>query len=131
MEGLIKEWKFIAGIPPNSKPCYIDKCYFSTSDWFLTLRRRWKNEKGEKGVTYVENLIELTKLIEIGLKEIEEALVGLENLVNTYKNDGQCEVAEGYEKCIEEIKKLIDQRQRQPKPKMKPGFFQNQPTYLV
>jgi len=109
---IYEEWKFIASIPKNVKPCFNDKTFVSIDEWFVTFKRRYKGEKAEKGIIYLENLIENTKLFyqnkdEKLLDLLEKSIQGVENLCETYRKDGQYEVSENYEKCIIKIKKII------------------------
>ena len=114
---IFDEWKFISGIPKGTKPCFYDKSLVSINEWFVTFKRRWKGEKGEKGVLYVENLLETTEktipCLDINalrnLKEIlHSAILGLGNLVYTYKVDEQVSVSESYFLLGKRVEKLID-----------------------
>lgn len=140
MESVLKEWEFIGQIPIGSKPCFYSKTLMRVDEWFLTVRRRWSGEKGEKGVLYVENLLNNTKQV-LGSAEgkeeelahfqkvLREALIGVNNLVCTYKNDGQPNVAKGYEEAGNAITSLLktfsERVQKAPVKVKKDGFFGN------
>ncbi len=132
---LYKDWDFIKSIPVNVKPCFQDKSLVYVNEWFVTIKRRWKGEKGELGVVYVDNLINLTENIYNKLEKnknlteletlrnsLESSLVGLENLVITYKKDGQLSVSENYKDCITKVKNIIKTR--------KTKFFGSNPKLL-
>ena len=107
---IYSEWKFIASIPKDVKPCFNDKTFISVNEWFGTFKRRYKGEKGENGIIYLEDLIERTKKITIdkNLRNLlQKSILGINNLVYTYKKDGQKEVSENYNKCIDKIDKII------------------------
>ncbi len=113
---IFDEWKFIAGIPKGTKPCFYDKSLVSINEWFVTFKRRWKGEKGEKGVLYIENLVETTEKTIVcldlnalrNLKEVlHSAIFGLNNLVYTYKVDEQNSVSESYCDLSKAVEKLI------------------------
>ena len=114
---MFDDWKFIAGIPKGTKPCFYDKSLVYINEWFVTFKRRWKGEKGEKGVLYVENLLETTEktisCLDINaLRNLKEvllsAVLGLGNLVYTYKVDEQVSVSESYAILSRRVEKLID-----------------------
>lgn len=114
---IFNDWKFIGNIPKGAKPCFYDKSLIYINEWFPTLRRRWKGEKGEKGVIYVENLLEMSsKLVTCldinGLKNFKEILqsvtIGLQNLVYTYKVDEQESVSKSYRELTIKVEKLIE-----------------------
>lgn len=118
MKSVFEEWEFVKSIPINSKPCFYSKTFIGVNDWFVTLRRRWNGEKGEKGVVYLENLINTTmKILEsenISTDELkkmkkllEESILGLNNLVCTYTIDNQKSVAEEYGKIIKNVKNIV------------------------
>ena len=107
---IYKEWEFIGIIPKNSKPCFNDKSFTNLDEWFATIKRRYKGEKGEKGVIYLEKLIEITKFYKKDKELIyllEKSIKGVENLAETYRKDNQLEVSENYTKCISKIKNII------------------------
>jgi len=123
---IYKEWEFIGNIPKNVKPCFNDKSFINTDEWFVTLRRRYKGEKAEKGIIYLEKLIETTIFLEKDERLIfllNKSINGLENLSETYEKDGQFEVSENYKKCIEKIKTLISSGKRKK-------FFSHVPKIL-
>ena len=134
---IFEDWKFIANIPKGAKPCFYDKSLIYINEWFPTLRRRWKGEKGEKGVMYVENLIETSiktmNCLDINslrnFKEIlQNATLGLSNLVYTYKVDEQLSVSNSYGELslkVEELIGSIDQQIRN-----KSNFFNHVPKII-
>ena len=114
---MFKDWEFISNIPPNVKPCFYDKSYINANEWFITFKRRYKGEKGEKGVIYITKLIENTTEYKnsidvkslIKLKEtLEKSLKGLNNLVDTYKSDCQEEISKSYKECFNKVEILIE-----------------------
>lgn len=107
MDLLYKDWEFIASIPKDAKPCFNDKTFVSINEWFVTFKRRYKGEKAEKGLEYIENIIEKTKKYNIDKSILQKSIIGINNLVYTYKKDGQVDVSKKYEKCIDKIEKLI------------------------
>lgn len=135
---LFTEWEFISNISENIKPCFHDKTYTHSNEWFVTLKRRYKGEKGEYGVVYVNNLIEDTinfykdntdVMLLKKLKEIlEKSITGLQHLVNTYKRDNQEQVSKDYEKCLHKVENMITDM---CKPKMQKGFFSHTPSIFV
>jgi predicted RNA-binding protein with EMAP domain len=105
-----KEWEFISNIPENSKPCFNDKTFTNLDEWFVTIRRRYKGEKGEKGVIHLEKLIETTKFYKKDkelLNLLEKSINGIHNLSETYRKDNQIKVSENYKKCIQKVKDII------------------------
>ena len=115
---IYKEWEFISLIPKNVKPCFIDKTFVSVDEWFVTFKRRYKGEKAEKGIMYLENLIETTnfyKKDEKLLELLEKSIYGIENLCETYRKDGQYEVSENYKNCINKIKDLLIEKGKKKK----------------
>ena len=119
---LIEEWRFIANIPENAKPCYYDKTLVYITEWFVTLKRRYKGEKAEKGLLYIEDLVKKTEIfIESGKetgnsksenKRLREVLldvkIGLNNLVKTYEKDGQENISKKYGDFIIEVERLVN-----------------------
>ena len=99
-----KEWEFIASIPKDAKPCFNDKTFVKTDEWFVTLKRRYKGEKAEKGIIFLENLIRKSENVD--QKLLQRAIIGINNLVYTYKKDGQLEISKNYEECIKKIEKM-------------------------
>lgn len=107
---IYKEWEFIGIIPKNSKPCFNDKTFTTPDEWFATIKRRYKGEKGEKGVIYLEKLIETTRFYKKDknlINLLEKSIKGIENLSETYRKDNQIEVSENYKKCISKVKDII------------------------
>jgi hypothetical protein len=132
-----EDWNFIALIPKGAKPCFYDKTLVHVNEWFVTFKRRLKGEKGEKGIVYVENLLETTeKTICISdvnslrnLKDIlQKSIIGLTNLVYTYKIDGQLEVSKNYSCMIEKVEKIIEDIDRQIRNKT--NFFSYIPKII-
>ena len=58
LKEIYEDLEFISKIPKNCKPNFSDKSYTSTSEWFSIWKRRYKYEKGEKGMLYVNTLVE-------------------------------------------------------------------------
>lgn len=134
---IFEDWKFIANVPKGAKPCFYDKSLIYINEWFPTLRRRWKGEKGEKGVMYVENLLEMSiKVVSCldinALKNFKEILrsvtIGLHNLVYTYKVDEQISVSNSYSDLSLKVEKLIDEIDQQIRNKS--NFFSYVPKIL-
>lgn len=118
METLYKDWEFISNIPKNAKPCFNDKTMVNMNEWFVTLKRRYKGEIAEKGISYIQNLIEESIIYKNDKKMQEiftQAIHGLKNLVYTYKMDGQEEVSKQYSSCINKIESTL----------LKKNFFHN------
>jgi hypothetical protein len=114
INGFIEDLVFISNIPMNCKPNFSDKSYTSKDEWFSTIKRRYKSEKGEKGVIYVDNL--LNRIEKAGVpKEIRHLLAATEegfmNLINTYNLDQQQNVALGYLSCWNRVKKWLENNQ--------------------
>jgi hypothetical protein len=117
MLNILEDWDFISKINKGVKPCFYDKSLIGMNDWFVTFRRRYKGEKGEKGVVYVENLIETTnkyyktetdyEFLNKIKETLRNSICGLNNLVYTYKIDGQESVSQSYSNCISQIEKII------------------------
>ena len=114
---ILEDLEFLINIPKGAKPNFSDKSFTSTNEWFSTIKRRYKSEKGEKGVIYVETLIDkivfLYKTLDnSSLKILKEKLkaanLGLSNIIYTYKIDEQIEVSKDYERCWKRIEKLIE-----------------------
>lgn len=114
----LDEWQFVCDIKKGEKPCFNDKTFIEMNAWFVTWRRRYKGEKGEKGIIYLDNLIENTsafiKKDEITnefLKKLKDVLqnsiLGINNLSYTYKIDNQEQVAKDYSNLIDKIEKII------------------------
>ncbi len=130
---LLLEWNFIKNIPKGMKPCFYDKTLISANEWFVTLKRRWKGEVGEKGVIYLNSLIDITKDYclnnKTNLKEIRtvliDSIIGIKNLVYTYNVESQINVANDYNKCISKIQDLINEID-----KMKKSFFGYSPKLI-
>ena len=128
---ILEDLEFLEIIPKGYKPNFSDKTLTSTNEWFSTFKRRYKSEKGEKGVMYVENLIEniesvCKNLDHSSLKLLKEKLVtailGLNNLIYTYKIDEQISVSDGYINCKKRIENIIE--------KIKPKFFNHCPKIV-
>ena len=134
LNDIFKDLDFIAKIPKEAKPNFSDKTFTLSNEWFPTLKRRWKHEQGEKGVLFVNNLIadieKIYKTCDIdSQKKIREKLTfsipGLDNIVETYSNDNQTEVAKNYSLIIEKIKNMNEKYT-----KLKKQFFTYQPSIL-
>ena len=134
---IFDDWKFIANVPKGAKPCFYDKSLIYINEWFPTLRRRWKGEKGEKGVMYVENLLEMSiKVAECldinALRNFKEILrlatMGLQNLVYTYKVDEQISVSNSYGDLFLKVEKLIEDIDQHIRNKS--NFFSHVPKML-
>ena len=119
LKEIFEDLDFIASIPRDAKPNFSDKTLVYNDEWFTTFRRRMKFERGEKGIVYIETLIEEIKIYDKSIclnfedqKILKEKLIGakegLDNLVQTYINDNQHEVANSYKKCGIKLLKLID-----------------------
>lgn len=135
-----EDWKFISSIPKAAKPCFYDKTFVHVTEWFVTFKRRWKGEKGERGIVYIENLIEITEktivsynlnsLIELK-KLLESSIIGLTNLVYTYKVDEQLEVSENYSRLIKKVEKMIEKIEKQlEENRSKNNFFSYVPKII-
>lgn len=132
---LFIEWDFIASLNKNEKPCFNDRTKININEWFVTWRRRYKGEKGEKGIIYVKNLIAITReyiekiedMDEINLlmNVLERSLIGLNNVIYTYEIDNQIPVAEEYTKFNEMIKQLLKNCQEKMAKKNHKKFFCN------
>src|SRR5581483_12357753 len=104
-QNLLDEWRFISTINKGEKPCYNDKTKINVSEWFVTWRRRYKGEKGEKGVLYMQNLLENTnKYLELYkdgnkllLEVLNSSIIGINNLVYTYQMEEQEHVSKDYQ----------------------------------
>lgn len=115
-ESIFTDWEFISKIPKDMKPCFSDKTLIGCNEWFSTFKRRYKGEKGERGVIYVKQLIDSTENYiksadNISVKKlkdlIENSLEGMKNLVETYKKDQQDQVSKDYEELLEKVKIII------------------------
>lgn len=128
IDNIFKDLDFISNIKKGEKPCFSDKTCISTNEWFPKLKRRWKNEMGEKGVIYVDTLLNSTssyvhiyssQVFDLDNKEEEKdkikvmreklvgSLVGLHNLVYTYKIENQVSVSEDYMKATKKVESII------------------------
>lgn len=136
---LFRDWEFISDIPENVKPCFYDKTYNYSNEWFVTLKRRYKGEKGEKGVVYINKLIDDTMdyykdSIDVNsLRKIKETLQksikGLNNIIETYKKDDQERVSKDYMTCLEKINDMIIIFDK--KINNKKSFFSHTPIIFV
>ena len=133
LKEFLDDLEFIAKIPKNSKPNFSDKTYTSTNEWFSTIRRRYKYERGEKGVIYISTLVENINItfktldicsLKILKEKLIEAMIGLNNIIYTYKIDEKIEVAKNYELSIEKIEKIINDIDSMSKLRY---FFNHQP----
>lgn len=120
-ENILLNLEFISKIPKGAKPCYSNRSLTYTDQWFVTLRRRWNGEKGEKGVIHVKRLLDscdkyyrMCNLDGFGISDCDklrtllyESIQGLNNLVHTYLIDEQKNVSDDYQKCIDRAKHII------------------------
>lgn len=134
LKEILEDLQFIANIPKNAKPNFSDKSFTSTNEWFSTIKRRYKYERGEKGVLYIETLIgNISKIYKtldkVSLKKIKESLfkanLGLNNIIYTYRIDDQIKVSKDYEHSTEKICKLITDIENMISP---PSFFTHCPN---
>ena len=118
LKDILTDLEFLSTISKNVKPNFSDKSFTSTSEWFSTLKRRYKNEKGERGVIYIENLVDnINKIYKtldnLSVKNLKCALIkasiGLNNIIYTYKTENQQEVANNYSKSLERMTKIINE----------------------
>lgn len=115
LKDILDNLEFISNVPPNAKPNFSDKSYTFTTEWFSTLKRRYKNEKGEKGLISMENLISeieenYKSLDHKRLKDaLENSLRGLTNIIHTYKLENQKEVYQNYEAYKKRIENIISE----------------------
>lgn len=128
---ILEDLEFLKIIPKGYKPNFSDKTLTSTNEWFSTIKRRYKSEKGEKGVIYIENLLDniesmCKNLDTSSLKDLKEklipAMLGLNNLIYTYKIDEQMYVSEGYVNCRKRIEYIVEN--------IKPNFFNHSPKIV-
>lgn len=146
---ILDDLEFVAKIPAKSKPCFSDKTYIGVDDWFVTIRRRmrWTVEKGEKGVEWVNNLLDscdsfyrMCSLDDEGVSNslalrdaLNWTLSGLKNIIETYKYDKQHEVSKGYLKCFNRAKHIsisIDYRLTEIM-KLGKTYFNHYPTKIT
>ena len=134
--GIIEDLVFISKIPAKAKPNFSDKSYTLSDEWFSTLKRRYKSEKGEKGVIYVEELLDKIEnywrtWISDDQERVKSLLMlsqqGFRNLVATYTTEDQRSVAEGYCKCWERVKKWLTENSQTTRKK----FFNYAPKITV
>lgn len=111
---------FISTIKPNDKPCYNTKTTIHKNAWFATLQRRWGGEKGEKGIVYINNVLDSCDKYyrmclnksgfnnnDILLSALYDSLKGFDNLINTYSD--QKTVADSYKNCKDKIIKFLSE----------------------
>jgi hypothetical protein len=134
LKEILEDLEFISKVPKNAKPNFSDKSFTSTSEWFSTIKRRYKYEKGEKGMVYVstlvENLYKIYKSLDLSsLKNLKEkviaANIGLNNIICTYKIDEQPEVWKNYSTSLEKLENLVLEIDNLTK--IKNSFFNHQP----
>ena len=134
LKDLLDDLEFISSIPKNAKPNFSDKTFTYTNEWFSTFKRRYKSERGEKGMVYVSKLIvdisNCYKTLDIYELRILSGKMknmhdGLNNIVSTYRIDNQEEVAKNYEKSVKEIQELIEDIDSLIR--VKNNFFNHQP----
>ena len=128
---ILEDLEFLQIIPKGCKPNFSDKTLTSTNEWFSTIKRRYKSEKGEKGVIYVKTLINNVKSVYKNLDnsslkllkgKLILAILGINNLIYTYEIDEQISVYEGYICCRKNIEKLIED--------IRPNFFNHCPKIV-
>lgn len=116
LKEILDDLEFISKVPKNAKPNFSDKTFTCTNEWFSTIKRRYKYERGEKGMIYVSTLVEniyrCYKTLDMSslklLKEkVLEANMGLNNIICTYKIDEQPEVWKNYNESLEKLESLI------------------------
>ena len=116
LKTIFEDLEFIGTVPKGAKPNFSDKTIINNTDWFCTIRRRLKYEKGENGVVYLNSLIgNVEKVIDNldfeNSKKMKNLLIkaniGIENLVYTYRSEDQLGVSKEYYKCSIKIKNLI------------------------
>ena len=134
LKEFLDDLEFISRIPKDAKPNFSDKTFTYTHEWFATFRRRYKSERGEKGMIYASNLITnisncYKTLDMIELKNLNEKLKkakdGLNNVIFTYRTDNQEEVAKNYEKTFKIVEELIEDIESLIR--IKNNFFNHQP----
>lgn len=140
LKSLVEDLSFIGKIKKNEKPCFSDKTCISTSEWFSTIKRRWKSEVGEKGVIYVDTLLNtLCSYVRNCVNEAElsiireklmECLFGLNNLVYTYDVDNQQQVSKDYGKCITKVEQIIKEIDKIKFSLKKDSFFYSTPSII-
>jgi len=117
----IRDLEFISKIEENQKPLYNTKNTIAKNAWFVTIRRRFAEEKGEKGIIHVNrvldscdlyyrmclsdknnmllpNLLSNLSLLKLSL---ESSVPGFNNLINTYSD--QEKVCKDYKLCKERV----------------------------
>lgn len=119
LNNLLEDWEFIKSIKKYDKPCFSDKSFVNVNEWFATWKRRRKGEMGERGVIYVNNLINTTQQYSKNKADIEslkklkeilpKSMEGLKNIIYTYQMDSQEEVSKEYLKCVERLKNTIEE----------------------
>src|SRR5665648_508659 len=92
---------FISNIKENDKPCYNTKTTINKNAWFVTIQRRWSGEKGENGITYVNNILDsCDKYYRMCLNNVDsvsydqnqlttvlkDSIKGFDNLIGTYSD---------------------------------------------
>ena len=138
LKEIYQDLEFIGKIPKNAKPNFSDRTWTATTEWFSTLKRRYKYERGEKGVVYIQTLLNnisnCYKTLDItSLKKIKELLlssiIGLNNIVYTYKIDKQEQVSKDYFKFVEKIGNLV--LEIEACIRTKNNFFSHSPNILT
>jgi len=112
---ILKELEFISEIQEKYKPCFSDKSSIKSDAWFATIRRRMKGEKGEKGVIYINQILDSCdfyyrmcddfKFLKTLRDHLKNAQMGVKRLIETY-NDQKI-VQKGYLESSKQIIHLI------------------------
>lgn len=126
----IADLEFISTLEKGHKPLYNSRSTIQRTAWFATFQRRWAGEKGEKGLIYVNNVLDscdryyrmclsdssiytddifkynITKNLSSLRTALKNSVQGFNNLIMTY--DDQETVAKGYDKCKNRVTKIID-----------------------
>ena len=115
LEKTISVLNFIGNIPKNHKPCYNSLTTVDKNSWFVTWKRRWNGEKGEKGIKYILKVLDScdlyyrmcvnnwrccnVELLQQLSQSLKDSVKGFDNLIETYSDQGN--VKQDYIKCKE------------------------------
>jgi hypothetical protein len=117
----IRELEFISKIEENKKPLYNTKNTISKNAWFVTIRRRFAEEKGEKGIIHVNRVLDSCDLyyrmclsdknnmllpnilsnLSLLKTALESSVSGFDNLIKTYSD--QETVHKDYKLCKDRV----------------------------